>query len=139
MLIKYFYDDELAQASYLVGCTASGTALVIDPARNIQPYLELAAKHGLSIDKVTETHIHADFVSGTRELAHATGAMMLLSDEGGEGWRYQFPAGDTIQLLRDGDQFMVGNITFDVLHTPGHTPEHITFMVTDNGLSLIHI
>ncbi len=133
MLIKYFYDDELAQASYLVGCTASGTALVIDPARNIQPYLELAAKHGLSIDKVTETHIHADFVSGTRELAHATGATMLLSDEGGEGWRYQFPAGDTIQLLRDGDQFMVGNITFDVLHTPGHTPEHITFMVTDNG------
>lgn len=132
MLIKYFYDDELAQASYLVGCTASGTALVIDPARDIQPYLDLAQKHGLSIDKVTETHIHADFVSGTRELAHATGATMLLSDEGGTGWQYQFPD-DNIQLLYDGDQFMVGNITFDVLHTPGHTPEHITLMVTDNG------
>lgn len=130
MLLKYFYDEELAQASYMVGCQQSGTAIVIDPSRNIQPYLDLAQDHGFHIEKVTETHIHADFVSGTRELANATGATMLLSDEGGEGWQYQFPD-ENIQLLYDGDQFMVGNITFDVIHTPGHTPEHITFVLTD--------
>ncbi len=132
MLIKYFYDDKLAQASYLVGCQQSGTAIVIDPARDIRPYLEVAKQQGFTIDYVTETHIHADFVSGTRELAHATGASMILSDEGGEGWQYQFPD-DNIRLVKDGDSFMLGNIKFDVLHTPGHTPEHISLMLTDNG------
>lgn len=130
MLLKYFYDERLAQASYLVGCPEGETAIVIDPARDIRPYLETAEQHGLKIDFVTETHIHADFLSGTRELAHATGATMLLSDEGGEGWQYQFPD-DTVRLLKDGDRFMVGGVQFDVLHTPGHTPEHISLMVTD--------
>lgn len=131
MLLKYFYDDRLAQASYLVGCPACGSAIVIDPARDIRPYLETAQQHDLKIDFVTETHIHADFLSGTRELAHATGAMMLLSDEGGDGWQYQFPD-DNIRLLKDKDSFMVGGVKFDVIHTAGHTPEHITFMVTDS-------
>ena len=132
MLLKYFYDDRLAQASYLLACPASGTAIVIDPARDIRPYLETASQHGLHIDYVTETHIHADFISGTRELAHQTGATMLLSDEGGEGWQYQFPD-DNIRLLKDGDIIMLGGVKIEVLHTAGHTPEHISFMVTDSN------
>jgi hydroxyacylglutathione hydrolase len=133
MLLKYFYDDKLAQASYMVGCQATGTAIVIDPARDIQPYLATAAENGMTITHVTETHIHADFVSGIRELAHATGATMLLSDEGDADWKYQFPDGDKFVLLHHGDKFKVGNVTFEVLHTPGHTPESITFMLTDNN------
>lgn len=133
MLLKYFYDDKLAQASYMVGCQATGTAIVIDPARDIQPYLDMAAENGMTITHVTETHIHADFVSGIRELAHATGATMLLSDEGDADWKYQFPDSDKFVLLHHGDKFKVGNVTFEVLHTPGHTPESITFMLTDNN------
>lgn len=131
MLLKYFYDDKLAQASYLVGCPDCGTAIVIDPARDIRSYLQTAEQHGLTIEFVTETHIHADFLSGTRELAHATGATMLLSAEGGDAWQYQFPD-DNIRLIKDGDSFMVGGVKFDVIHTAGHTPEHISLMVTDS-------
>lgn len=135
MLLKYFYDDKLAQASYMVACQANGTAIVIDPARDIAPYLQAAEANGLQIIYVTETHIHADFVSGTRELAHATGATLLLSGEGGEDWQYAFPecGTDRVQVLRDGDTIMLGNVKFDVMHTPGHTPEHITFMLTDTA------
>lgn len=132
MLLKMIYDERLAQASYFIGCQAKGTAIVIDPARDITPYLELAEKEGMSIDFVTETHIHADFVSGTRELAAATGAQILLSDEGDANWKYQFPD-EHMSLLHDGDVFKVGNLHFEVLHTPGHTPEHITFALTDTA------
>jgi hydroxyacylglutathione hydrolase len=133
MLLKYFYDDKLAQASYLLACPASGTAIVIDPSRNIAPYLAAAKQASLRIEYVTETHIHADFLSGVRELAHATGATMLLSGEGGADWSYQFPEGDKIQLLHDGDSFMIGGVKVLAVHTPGHTPEHLSFMVTDTG------
>lgn len=131
MLLKYFYDEQLAQASYLLACSASGTAIIIDPARNIQPYLDAAKRHNLMIEFVTETHIHADLVSGIRELAHATGAKMLLSAEGDTDWQYQFPD-ENVQLLKDGDTIMIGGVKLDVLHTPGHTPEHLIFAVTDS-------
>lgn len=133
MLIKYIYDDALAQASYLVGCHASGTACVIDPGRDIRPYLAAAARNGLTVTHVTETHIHADFVSGARELAAATGAQLLLSDEGAPDWRYGYAAADHAVLLRDGAVFNVGRIRFEVVATPGHTPEHIVFVVTDTA------
>ena len=87
MYFERFYDDRLAQASYLVGCQASGEALVVDPARSVEKYLKSAEKQGLRIVGVTETHIHADFLSGTRELAHRTGARMYLSKEGGSDWQ----------------------------------------------------
>ena len=133
MLLRYFYDERLAQASYLVGCVATGEALVVDPNRDIAPYLQEAEKEGLRITHVTETHIHADFVSGSRELAAATGATMFLSDEGDENWKYQFADQQNVVLVRDGDNWMVGNIKIEVLHTPGHTPEHIAFMITDTA------
>lgn len=132
MLLKYFYDKKLAQASYMAGCPGAGEALIIDPARDISPYLEAAEAEGLRITHVTETHIHADFVSGSRELAAATGAQLYLSDEGDENWKYQFVDDDPKPILvYDGDTFMVGAVKVQVFHTPGHTPEHISFMITD--------
>ena len=131
MLLKRFYDTKLAQASYLIGCPASGEALVVDPNRDVEQYVRAAAEEGLKVTHVTETHIHADFVSGSRELAHRTGAQLLLSDEGDADWKYAFAEEAGATLLRDGDTFMVGNLEFEVIHTPGHTPEHLTFLVTD--------
>lgn len=131
MLLKRIYDDNLAQASYLIGCPATGEAIVIDPNRDVQQYIRAAEDEDLRITHVSETHIHADFVSGSRELAKLTGAKLLLSNEGGPDWLYAFAAEDGATLVRDGDTFMVGNLKFEVKHTPGHTPEHISFVVTD--------
>ena len=133
MLLRYFYDEKLAQASYLVGCVATGEALVVDPMRNVTPYLRAAEKEGLRITHVTETHIHADFVSGSRELSAATGATIYLSDMGDAEWKYGYTDDPRVMLVRDGDFFMVGNIKVDVLHTPGHTLEHIAFQITDTA------
>ena len=133
MLLRLLYDPKLAQASYLLGCSRTGEALVVDPNRDVEQYLELAAAEGLRVTHVTETHIHADFVSGARELARRAGAQLLLSAEGGRDWQYAFAASDGATLLRDGDVFKVGNISVEVLHTPGHTPEHLAFLVTDTA------
>ncbi|MBX3080017.1 MAG: MBL fold metallo-hydrolase [Anaerolineae bacterium] len=133
MLLKYFYDKRLAQASYLIGCSETGQAMIVDPIRTIAPYLKASAEHGLRITHITETHIHADFTSGTRELATATGGTMYLSDMGDADWKYQFAKEDGATLVRDGDQWMVGNIKVEVMHTPGHTPEHICFVITDTA------
>lgn len=131
MLLRRFYDAPLAQASYLVGCQATGEALVVDPNRDVAHYLAAAHEEGVRITHVTETHIHADFVSGARELVAHTGARLLLSGEGGPDWQYRYAAADGATLLHDGDTFTVGNLKFEVVHTPGHTPEHLTFIVTD--------
>ena len=133
MILKRFYNDKLAQASWMIGCEATKEALVVDPNRDAAFYLDAAKAEGLRITHVTETHIHADFVSGSRELARAAGARLLLSAEGGEDWRYAFAAEDGAALLRDGDAIQVGRVRFDVLHTPGHTPEHLSFLVTDTA------
>ena len=133
MLLRRFYDTNLAQASYLVGCQATGEALVIDPNRNIEQYVRAVAEEEMRISHVTETHIHADFVSGARELARGAGATLLLSDEGGEGWRYGYAGSDGAVLLHDGDTFNVGNVVLEAVHTPGHTPEHLSFLLTDTA------
>jgi hydroxyacylglutathione hydrolase len=133
MFFKRFYDDGLAQASYLIGCQATGEALVIDANRDIQQYLDAASAEKLRITQVTETHIHADYVSGSRELAKVTGATLFLSAEGGPDWQYAFAEADGARLIRDGDVLKVGNIKIEVMHTPGHTPEHLSFVVTDTA------
>jgi hydroxyacylglutathione hydrolase len=133
MILKRFYDDKLAQASYLVGCAATGEALVVDPNRDVEQFVAAAEAEDLRITHITETHIHADFVSGARELAERTGAKLYLSDEGDENWKYAFARESDAVLLRDGDSFRVGNVRIDVLHTPGHTPEHLAFVVTDTA------
>ena len=92
MLIERIYDEDLAQASYFIGCQRTGQALVVDARRDIDVYRDMAAKNGMEITAVTETHIHADYLSGTRELAAATGADIHVSGEGGEDWQYEFEA-----------------------------------------------
>ncbi len=131
MIVTRFFEPAIAQASYLIGCAATGEAIVIDPNRDITPYLAAAAREGVRITCVTETHIHADFASGARELAHATGARLLLSDEGDADWKYAFAHEG--RLLHHGDRITIGNIHVDVVHTPGHTPEHLTFLITDGA------
>ena len=133
MFFKRFYDTQLAQASYLLGCQQSGEALVVDPNRDVEQYMTAAEAEGFRITHVTETHIHADFVSGARELAARTGAQLLLSDEGTADWKYAFAAEAGARLLKDGDTFTIGNVRVQALHTPGHTPEHLSFLVTDGA------
>ena len=139
MLFRMLYDDKLAQASYVIGCQATGEAVVIDPERDVDRYINFVKNEGMKIVAITETHIHADFLSGARELAERTGAKLYLSDEGDDDWKYRWldkkSGGGTYnhQLVYDGDTFSIGNIELKVLHTPGHTPEHISFLVTDQG------
>jgi hydroxyacylglutathione hydrolase len=128
MFFQHIYDKSLAQASYLIGCQAKGEAIVIDAKRDIDTYLAIAEENNLKITHITETHIHADFLSGSRELAAVTGAELYLSDEGGKDWQYEFPHVG----LKNGDTIKVGNLTLKVIHTPGHTPESISFLLTDH-------
>ena len=131
MLLERIYDEDLSQAGYFIGCQAQKEALVVDPRRDIQVYLDLAAHHDMTITAVAETHIHADFLSGTRELAAATGATAYVSGEGGEDWQYGFEA----ERLHDGESIQLGNITVTARHTPGHTPEHLSYLVTDGAFA----
>jgi hydroxyacylglutathione hydrolase len=131
VLLRRFYDEGLAQASYLIGCQVTGEALVVDANRDIEQYVAAAAAEGLRIAHVTETHIHADFVSGSRELAQRTGATLYLSDAGGPDWRYDYAAQAGAVLLKDGSRILIGTVAIEALHTPGHTPEHLAFLVTD--------
>ena len=139
MFVRRIEDDQLAQVSYLIGCQRTGEAIVVDPERDIDRYIELAAEQGLTIVAATETHIHADFISGLREFGERGGTLLLMSGEGGEDWTPRWldqqSSGGSYkhQLLKDGETFSIGNIEFKVVHTPGHTPEHISFLVTDHG------
>jgi hydroxyacylglutathione hydrolase len=131
MILRRFHEHQLAQMSYLIGCSTTHTAIVVDPIRDADLYVKAAAEAGLTITHVTETHIHADYISGTRELVARTGAQMLLSNEGPPQWRYEFAEADGAKLLRDGDIFDVGRLRIIARHTPGHTPEHLSYVVKD--------
>ncbi len=129
LFFQRVYDETLAQASYVIADKNTGEAIVIDPKRDIDTYVQIAQENNLKISKVTETHIHADFLSGARELAHVTGAELLLSGEGGVDWQYLFAH----KQLMDGDMIRIGSHVLKVMHTPGHTPESITFLLMDQG------
>lgn len=131
MLLKYFYDEKLAHASYMVGCQVTNEAVIVDPGRDVDLYLREAKAQKMRIVGAVETHIHADFVSGARELAERTGATLYVSDEGDVDWKYDYLEEYPHRLLRDGDCFMIGNVRLETMHTPGHTPEHISFILTD--------
>ncbi|MFI4916277.1 MAG: rhodanese-like domain-containing protein [Phycisphaerales bacterium JB060] len=133
MLMRMIYDEKLAQAAYLIGCQKTGEAIVIDPERDVDRYIELARGNNLRIVAVAETHIHADFVSGAREMAERTGATVYVSGEGGEDWQSDWVKAYDHRILRDGDAFSIGNIELRAVHTPGHTPEHMVYVVTDHG------
>ncbi len=140
MLFRQINDEKLAQYAYLIGCQETGEALLVDPERDIDQYLDLAEEEGVEIVAVAETHIHADFLSGAREFAERFDTTLYLSDEGDENWKYEWAqepkeTGGTydVEWLYDGDTFAIGNIEVTALHTPGHTPEHLSFLVTDTG------
>ena len=112
MFFRQITDPKLAQYAYLVGCQASGEAVIIDPLRDIDQYTDLAAAEGLRIVAATETHIHADFVSGVREFAER-GVRAYLSGEGGDDWQYAWPEKGEYDcvIIRDSDTFDIGTLT----------------------------
>jgi hydroxyacylglutathione hydrolase len=131
MLFKRFYDDNLAQASYLIACERTREAIVVDPNLDIAQYTRAAGAERVRITHVTETHIHADFLSGAQALAAAAGATLHLSAEGGKDWGYVSEALDLAHPLRDGSEISFGKVCMRAAHTPGHTPEHLIFFVSD--------
>ncbi|MFL5449594.1 MAG: rhodanese-like domain-containing protein [Gemmatimonadales bacterium] len=135
MILKRFFDPRLAQSSYLLGCSSTREALIVDPNRDIDRYLEAAAQDGLRVAHVTETHIHADFVSGARELAQRANARLYLSAGGGPDWQYRYATEARATAMNDGDSITVGRIEVRALHLPGHTPEHLVFLITDTEVA----
>jgi hydroxyacylglutathione hydrolase len=131
MLFRRFYDDSLAQASYMIACEKTREAIVIDPNSDVAQYTRAAGADRVKIAHVTETHIHADFVSGAHALAEAAGATLHLSGEGSKDWGYTTAALKQAKVLRNGSHIDVGRVRLRVAHTPGHTPEHLTFFVSD--------
>ncbi|RAL20788.1 MBL fold metallo-hydrolase [Lujinxingia litoralis] len=132
MILERLYDSDLAQASFLIGCPDTQRALVVDPRRDLEPYLALARAQGLTITDVAETHIHADFLSGARELALATGATFWHSAQGGETWRYQGLSELRARPLQDGQHIRLGCCALEAVHTPGHTPEHLSYLLIEH-------
>jgi hydroxyacylglutathione hydrolase len=122
MLFEQIVSEGLAHYSYILGDPASGECLVVDPRRDVEIYLEIARANQMRIANILETHIHADYVSGARELAARTGAPLSISAYGVVGFEHT--------KLEDGDLIPLGTMQLEVLHTPGHTPEHICFLVS---------
>ena len=132
MFFERIEDKGLAQYSYVIACERAGVAVVVDPRRDVDVYLELAKARGFRITHVLETHIHADFASGACELAAATGAELAVSAyDRGEIFETSFEH----RALRDGDSIVLGRVRLQALHTPGHTPEHLSFLVFDGARS----
>ncbi|WP_312938390.1 MBL fold metallo-hydrolase [Stutzerimonas nitrititolerans] len=123
LVFEPFYTDGLAQISYLIGDSKAAVAAVIDPRRDIDIYLQMAKARGLRIAYAIETHIHADFVSGAQALAKRTGAQII----GGRADNYEFE----LRQVSGGETIELGQATLQVMHTPGHTPEHISLQLFD--------
>src|SRR5256714_15138216 len=132
MILKRIYDDNLAQASYLIACERTREAIVVDPNIDVGQYTRAAGAERVRIAHVTETHVHADYLSGARNLADASGAVLHLSAEGGE-FGYTAAALDKANALRDSSHIDIGDVRVTARHAPGHTPEHLTFFVTDRA------
>jgi hydroxyacylglutathione hydrolase len=134
MFLRQIFDPYLAQYAYLIGCQKTGEAVIIDPLRDIDTYRDIAAANNLRISAVAETHIHADFVSGAREFATDPSVHLYLSAEGGPDWSYGWPGDRSkVTFLHHEDDFMIGNIRIQAVHSPGHTPEHLSYLITDQG------
>lgn len=127
MILKQFYLNCLAHASYLIGDETTGTAAVVDPQRDIERYLEFAAEHRLQIKHVFLTHLHADFVAGHLELRDRVGAKIYLGAKAKAEYRFT--------PLGDGDVVELGRVRLQALETPGHTPESISILVYDPAQS----
>lgn len=125
MLLERFEDKGLAHYSYALACESAGIVAIVDPRRDVDVYREFAHRRGLRITHVLETHIHADFASGARELAERTGAELWLSAyDAGELYEVAFPH----HPMHDAEAITLGNVRIEARHTPGHTPEHLAFL-----------
>src|SRR5437667_3209371 len=124
MYFKQFYLGCLAHASYLIG--SEGEAAVVDPRRDVDDYVQEAETQGLRIRYVVETHLHADFVSGHRELAERTGAEVVFGARAGAAFPHR--------AVREGDEIRLGQVVLRFLETPGHTPESVSVLVTDTAV-----
>jgi hydroxyacylglutathione hydrolase len=127
MILRQFLHTDPVAASYVFGCGGMAVGAVVDPLGDLTPYLRAAAETGMRIRYVIDTHLHADHVSAGRELAKAAGAEYVLFADA----NVTFP----FHKVRDGDVLELGNVIIKVLHTPGHTPEHISLVVTDHTRS----
>ncbi|MEC4814684.1 MAG: rhodanese-like domain-containing protein [Scytonema sp. PMC 1069.18] len=125
LVLEQINVEGLAHLSYLVGDDKAGVVAVIDPRRDVDIYLQMARERGVRITHIIETHIHADFVSGSHELKARTGAPIY----GGKSQDYQLE----LQPLSEGNELKIGSVTLRALHTPGHTPEHISLLIYDSN------
>lgn len=123
MFFEQIVREETGCCSYIVGCPGGGECAVIDPLWDTEPFLKIARKHGVSIRYIIDTHSHADHVSGARRLAERTNAEILLHQDADVA----YPA----TRVKDGDQFTIGSVRLEILHTPGHRPEHIIAAISD--------
>ena len=135
MIFRRLYHDRLAQASYLIASEATRQAIVIDPLRDPTIYVEAAEHEDVRIAFVAETHVHADFLSGAEALARRTGAELRLSSEGADEQASARIRRAGATPLHDRDVITLGRVRLEVRHTPGHTPEHLIFLVTDEATS----
>ena len=134
MFLRQITDHSLAQNAYLIGCQRTGEAIIIDPERDVDRYLKVAADNHLRITAVADTHIHADYLSGARELMEHHGVIGYFSAEGGPDWQFEWAKGySKARFLYDGDVFKIGNIELKAVLSAGHTPEHMSFLITDIG------
>ena len=127
MFFRQYYLACLSHASYMIGDTSTGRAVVVDPQRDVSQYLADAKENGLTIERIFETHFHADFLSGHLELQKITGADIVYGAVGAE--RTEFP----VVAMKDGERFSLGGVTLEVRDTPGHTPESVSIVVYDQG------
>jgi glyoxylase-like metal-dependent hydrolase (beta-lactamase superfamily II) len=124
MIVRQFLHVDPVGLSYLLGCGGKAAGAVVDPVASPDTYMRAAREVGLEINYVIDTHVHADHISTGRSLADATGADYVLSEKADVAIPFR--------SVSDGDEIMLGNVTIKVLHTPGHTPEHICLLVTDH-------
>ena len=127
MILRQFLHTEPVAISYLFGCGGHAAWAVVDPLRDIEPYLRVADDTGMRIRFVVDTHVHADHRSADRALASAAGAEYVLHASADVAFPFH--------AAKDGDRLPLGNVVVDILHTPGHTPEHVCLLVTDRTRS----
>ena len=124
MIFQQVVNEEAGCLSYLIGCAQAGEVAIVDPGRDrVDEYVARARKKGLQITHILETHLHADHVSGNRELSAKTQAPILI--------HHSVQAAFDHTALRDGDEIRIGTVLLKILHTPGHTPDSISLLVTD--------